>query len=176
MFMDFLLENIRGLPVELRERIYREFVKIQVKRKEELHPLRHRCLNHWYLNAIRGLILNKVFKWSDIDQLITEEKSCYVDRDYIYYQLHLLNRIPEDELESYQNLVQNVYLVEEETSDRLVMCQLVTRTFEFENGIIRKCLCRNYGYSCRKKETIKTFYHAKTFIIVDTTDSVEGDS
>ena len=49
-----LQENIRGLPVELRERIYRELVKIQVKRKEELHPLRHLCLNHWYLDAVRG--------------------------------------------------------------------------------------------------------------------------
>ncbi len=172
--MDSLQENIRGLPVELRERIYRELVKIQVKRKELLHPLRHRCLNHWYLNAIRGLILKKVFKWSDIDEQQVGEK-CIVSRDYMYYQLHLLNRIPEDELESYHNLVQNVNLVEEETSDRLVVCQLVTKKFGFENGIIRLCLCRKYGYSCRKKVTIKSFYHAKTVIIVDSTDSLEGD-
>jgi hypothetical protein len=147
--MDPLQENIRALPAELRELIYRELVKIQVKRKEELHPLRHRCLNHWYLNAIRGLILKKVFKWSDIDRRLEIEKSSIVGSDYIYYQVHLLNRIPEEESESYQNLVQNVYLVEEETSDQLVMCQIVTK--KFDNGIIRPCLCRNYGYSCRKK-------------------------
>ncbi|KAK3579199.1 hypothetical protein CHS0354_022739 [Potamilus streckersoni] len=151
MVMDPLLENIRGLPVELRERIYRELVKIQVKRKELLHPLRHRCLNHWYLNAIKGLILKKVFKWSDISRHRVGKK-CIVSRDYMYFQLHLLNRIPEDELESYHNLEQFVNLVEEETSDRLVTFQLVTREFRFENGIKRLCLWRNYGYMLAKKK------------------------
>ncbi len=131
--MDTLQENIRGLPVELRERIYRELVKIQVKRKEELHPLRHRCFNHWYLDAVRGLILKKVLKWSDIDKVQVGEKCCLVDSDYFYNQVSLLNRIPEDELESYQNLVQNVNLVEEETSDGFVICQLVTKKFGFDN-------------------------------------------
>ena len=56
MISDTLQENIRVLPVEFRKSIYRELVNIQVKHKEQLHPLHHRCLNHWSLNDIRGLI------------------------------------------------------------------------------------------------------------------------
>jgi hypothetical protein len=152
--MDTLQENIRGLPVELRERIYRELVKIQVQRKEPLHPLCHRRLNHWYLNAIRGLILEKVFKWSDIDQLFKKNSvDCLVDSNYFYYQVHLLNRIPEEQRESYQTFVRDKYLAEDEdeTSGQILICQLVVRKFRFDNGIIRPVLCRKFTYSCRKK-------------------------
>ena len=92
-----------------------------------------------------------MFKWSDIDKLQVGEKCYLVDSDYFYNQVNLLNLIPKEELESYQNLVQNVNLVEEETSDGFVICQLVTKQFGFDNGIIRPLLCRKYTYSCRKE-------------------------
>ncbi|KAL3841551.1 hypothetical protein ACJMK2_019676 [Sinanodonta woodiana] len=51
--MDTLQENVRGLTVELRERIYRKLPNIKGKHKEQFHPLRHRFLSHWYLNDIQ---------------------------------------------------------------------------------------------------------------------------
>ena len=92
----------------------------------------------------------KVFQWSDIDQLLVSKKDCVVDSDYFYYQVHLLHRIPEEELEGYQNLVHNVNLDKEETSERCVMYKLVTKYFRYVDGI-RPLLCKKYTYSCRKK-------------------------
>ena len=161
MVMDPLLENIRGLPVELRERIYREFVKIQVKRKEKLHPLRLRRFNHWYLNAIREFILKKVFKWSDIDELYISKKEsvisvdCCMDTYYRYYQSHVLIRVPEDELEIYKNCRWHAFIAEheDEICDRLVICQLVPTKFELlENGRIRTHLDIEFMNSLRKRK------------------------
>ena len=63
-----LEECIQTLPLELRERIYKHFVKIQVKRKEELHPPWHKAFNHWYLNSIKCLITLKAYQISDLER------------------------------------------------------------------------------------------------------------
>ena len=81
------------------------------------------------------------------------KKDALFDNDYIYYQVELLNRIPEEQTESYQNFVRDKHLVEDEdeTSGQILICQLVVRKFRFDNGIIRPVLCRKFTYSCRKK-------------------------
>ena len=155
--MDSLQVLIRCLPVELRQRIYRELVKIQVKRKELLHPLRHRCFNHWYLRAIRGFIQMKAFQRSDLVELEKNHKILAFPSPTIYV-VSLLDRVPEEELESYQNLSHNVNLVQDATSERIVSCALVTELFGFDTGV-RSALCRKYTYYLlpkKKKKEKKT--------------------
>ncbi|KAL3871974.1 hypothetical protein ACJMK2_039945 [Sinanodonta woodiana] len=92
--------------------MYRELVNIQVKCKEQLHLLRHRCVNHWYQHAIRIMTTMKVVQWSDHVQQDMGEKDWFVVTHSCYYKVRILQRIPDEELDDYQNLLHNVHLVE----------------------------------------------------------------
>ncbi|KAL3865768.1 hypothetical protein ACJMK2_043123 [Sinanodonta woodiana] len=76
--MNSLQQNICGLPVELSKYIYRELIKIEIKRKKILNPNNHHLLRSpWYLNAIRVLIHLKVSKLSEFQHLPNKIRLTY---------------------------------------------------------------------------------------------------